>query len=130
MVLSFSLCSHNFLIRMAKKRNTTLDDLDVNARQSMKESIESQSTSTTTSDNSDNAQEPPNVESEGSPNMIGIPNSLQMETPVKELETSPGNEEGEESVSSNSQFLHNILNFLEPSIVFGGGDGCVRDTLS
>lgn len=81
---------------MAKKHNTTPGGLD-NARQSMKEeSIESQSTDTTTnSDDSDNAQEPPNLELEGSPSMISTPNSLEKETPVEEPETSPGNEEGE-----------------------------------
>lgn len=80
---------------MAKKHNTPPGGLD-NACQSMKEeSIESQSTDTTsTSDDSDNAQEPPNLELEGSPSMINTPNSLGMETPVEEPETSPGNEEG------------------------------------
>ncbi|KAE9466098.1 hypothetical protein C3L33_01967, partial [Rhododendron williamsianum] len=80
---------------MAKKHNTTPGGLD-NARQSMKEeSIESQSTdTTTTSDDSDNTQEPPNLELEGSPSMIGTPNNFEMETPVEEPETSPGNEEG------------------------------------
>ncbi|KAH7851623.1 hypothetical protein Vadar_014411 [Vaccinium darrowii] len=73
---------------MAKKKHnsSTPDDLD-NARQSMKESIESQSTGTSASDDdSDNTQEPPNVESEGSRS-----SSSEMETPIEEPETSPGN---------------------------------------
>ncbi|KAE9466097.1 hypothetical protein C3L33_01966, partial [Rhododendron williamsianum] len=97
---------------MAKKHNTTPGGLD-NARQSMKEeSIESQSTdTTTTSDDSDNTQEPPNLELEGSPSMIGTPNNFEMETPVEEPETSPGNEEGEEIQFriSNTRFLLVIL---------------------
>ncbi|KAI8540671.1 hypothetical protein RHMOL_Rhmol08G0004300 [Rhododendron molle] len=95
-VLSLGLYFHDFLlIRMAKKHNTTPGGLD-NARQSMKEeSIESQSTDTTsTSDDSDNAQGTPKLELEGSPSMISTPNSLETETPVEEPETSPGNEEG------------------------------------
>ncbi|KAI8540666.1 hypothetical protein RHMOL_Rhmol08G0004200 [Rhododendron molle] len=60
------------------------------------ESIESQSTDTTsTSDDSDNAQGTPKLELEGSPSMISTPNSLETETPVEEPETCPGNEEGD-----------------------------------
>lgn len=63
----------------------------------MEDSTKSRSTETAPSDDSDNIQEPPNVELQESPSMIDTSNNTEMASPVEEPEISPGDEVGEEN---------------------------------